>query len=44
MKWKLSIQYGSTFIYLYDNDNKVIDTYKDYNETFKRDMPKPFSF
>ena len=42
--WRLRGFYGDTYVTLYAENGKILDTYKSYSSLFKKRMPRPFTF
>lgn len=42
--WRLRNVYGYTYVTLFSEDGRILDTYKYHDSMFGRPMPRPFTF
>ena len=42
--WRLRGVYGYTYVTLFSEDGRILDTYKYHDSMFSKPMPRPFTF
>lgn len=42
--WRLRNVYGYTYVTLFSEDGRILDTYKYHDSMFGKAMPRPFTF
>lgn len=42
--WRLRHVYGYTYVVLFSEDGKILDTYYYHDSMFGKQMPRPFTF